>query len=302
MLLTALFLAEGTIRFLGSPQCPDEASVEARLRAVAPSLLDSATRRLVMLETRDGGLRVRLFNEEGQELEDRFLPGPMTCREWAGIAAALLATWATDLAAPPVVQSPAPAALQATPPRVESRAGEPVPKARWHGEVGLGISGALASNGTSAVGGELWAGLAPPRGAFGGELVLSGTGSRPLPVGGGSANWQRFAAGFGGYGTLGGKPLSFEIGGVFLVGLLRLRGTGYVEPLSAVVFDPGIGVSGRALWRFAPAWLTWVQLGASIWPKRQEVQVLTGSTIAGTQVVPPVDFSLTLGLSLAGDL
>ncbi len=308
MTASVFLLSLGALRFLGSPQCPDKASIEAQLRAVAPSLLDAATHDLVMLEMREGGLQVRLFDDEGRELADRYLPGPMNCNEWAEITAALLVTWETDLAVPPDVSAPAFSALPATPPRERgSKAPEPAPLktpvARWHGEVGVGISGSLASNGTAALGGELWAGLEPPHGAYGGELTLSGTGSRSLPLGDGSVKWQRFVAGLGGHGTLGSSTLKLQLGGAFLFGLLSVGGTGYVEPRSALAFDPGLAISGRAIWRLAPAWLTWAQLGASFWPKRQEVQVLTGTvTVYGTEVIPPVDLSLTLGISLAGDL
>jgi hypothetical protein len=279
--------------------------VEAQLRVLAPGALGASSQHLVMLESRADGIQVRLFGGDGRLLEDRFLPGSASCGEWALAVAALLVTWETDLSAPDAAP-PAPATPAAAPPapRPEPPAAQPSrpPEDRWRGEIGLGVSGSLASDGAFAPGGELRAGLAPPRGPWGGELTLTGTGLRSLPVAGGSASWQRFALGLGGHGTLGSGALQLELGGEFLFGLLNSKGKGFAVPLTVQAFDPGIGFYSRGVWRFARSWLAWVQLGASFWPKTQEVQVVTGSATLTTTKVPPVDLSLTLGLSLAGDL
>jgi len=141
--------------------------------------------------------------------------------------------------------------------------------------------------------------LAPPHGSLGAQLSLAGTGIRSLAVGDGSANWQRFYLGLGGQGVLGSGTLKLELGAAFLFGLLSLSGNGYSESFSSTVFDPGIGASVRVLWRFAPDWASWLQLGASFWLRAQEVQVLAVPT-SYTARVPPVDLSLSLGLSLIG--
>jgi len=296
-----LSLAHGALRFLGSPQCPDQASVQAQLRALDPAAVDSPQLHLVMLESRSDGLQVRLFDEQGQLLEERLLPGSMDCTEWARFVAAVLATWETDLAVP---GRSAQHAMRAVPIQT-SKGPEPSPvparEDSWRWEVGLGVSGSLAGNGTFAFGGELLAGLAPPHGPFGGQLILGGTGIRSLVIGDGSTNWQRFYLGLGGDGALGSEALKLDLGAALLFGLLSLSGKGYPESFSSSVFDPGIGVAARGLWRFAPAWSTWAQLGASFWLKAQEAQVLAGAT-AYTARIPPVDLSLTLGLSLMGPI
>ncbi len=264
-----------------------------------PAALDSPELHLVMLESRSDGLQMRLFDEQGQLLEERLLPGSMGCTEWSRFAAAVLATWETDLAVPGRSTPHAPLAV---PVQTLSRPEpSPVPEREdpWRWEVGLGVSGSLAGNGTFALGGELLAALAPPHGPFGGQLILAGTGIRSLTVGEGSTNWQRFYLGLGGDGALGSGALRLDLGAAFLFGLLSLSGKGYAESLSSSVFDPGVGVAVRGLWRFAPAWWAWAQLGASFWLKAQEAQVLAGATTY-TARIPPVDLSLTLGLSLMG--
>jgi hypothetical protein len=256
-----------------------------------------------MLETRADGLQVSLFDDQGRQLEERFLPGPMTCAESGRLAAALLATWETSLV-PPELPAAIPAGSPVVPP--QQQAGQPNPakpgEPRWQGEIGLGFSGSLASDGAGALGGELLASLGPPSGSYGGELTFAGTGYRSLPVGNGTASWQRFALGLGGYGRLGSGPLKLELGGQFLFAILDSKGQGFATTRTDQAFDPGIGLSSRALWRFAPSWWAWLQLGVSFWPKTQEVQVLTGATTVTATQVPPVDLSLTLGLSLAGGL
>jgi hypothetical protein len=254
-----------------------------------------------MLEQRPDGLQMRLFSEQGQLLEERVLPGPMGCEEWAHLSAAVLATWETDLAVTGRSSSVAPAP-QATASIRASKESETTPSLHqdpWRGEVGLGLSGFLAGNGTFALGGELLAGLAPPHGAFGGQLILAGSGIRSLTVGSGSTNWQRFYIGLGGDGAFGRQALKLDLGAAFLFGLLSLSGKGFPQSYSSSVFDPGIGLTARGLWRFAPAWAMWAQLGVSFWLKAQEVQVLAEPTTY-TVRVPPVDLSLSLGLSLVG--
>ena len=295
-----LSLAQGALRFLGSPQCPDPAAIQTQLRALDPAALDSQELHLVMLESRTDGVQMRSsFDEQGQLLEERLLPGPMSCTEWARFSAAVLATWETDLAVPGRSTSHAPPVAPLQTWKGPESSPPPALKDPWRWEVGFGISGSLAGNGTFALGGEVLAGLAPPHSPFGGQLILAGTGIRSLAVGDGSTNWQRFYLGLGGDGVLGRGALRLDLGAAFLFGLLSLSGKGYSESLSSLVFDPGVGVSARGLWRFAPAWSAWAQLGGAFWPKAQEAQVLAGAT-AYTARIPPVDFSLTLGLSFVG--
>jgi hypothetical protein len=293
-----LSIAHGALRFLGNPQCPTAEAVEAQLRALSPASLDGAESHLVLLETRPDGLQMQLFDERGRLLEQRLMPGPMDCEMGARFAAAVLATWETNLA---VVGQPNPPAVTTTPAAKATESETPAPhRDPWRWEAGLGLSGFLAGNGTFALGGELLGVLAPPHGAFGGELSLVGTGIRSLTVGTGSANWQRYYLGLGGEAELGHDALRLQLGAAFLFGLLSLSGTGYTESFSSSVFDPGIGVSARAIWRFEPSLAAWLQLGASLWLKAQEVQVLDGANTY-TARVPPVDLSLSVGLSLVGE-
>jgi hypothetical protein len=300
--LLLLSLVQGALRFLGSPQCPTPKTVEAQLRTLNPASLDSPPVHLVMLEPRSHGLEMQLFDEQGRLLEERFTAGRLPCEEWAKLAAAVLATWEINLTGTDrssEIPSAAPVTVLIQPSSGPGPAPPVTPDARWRSEIGLAFSGFLAGNGPFTLGGEVLAGLAPPRGAFGGQLILAGMGIRSLTVGDGTTNWHRFYVGLGGDALLGRRTLKLDLGAAFLFGLLNLSGKGYSESFPSSVFDPGIGLTVRGLWRFTPAWTMWAQLGTSFWVEAQEVQVVAGATTY-TARVPPVDFSLSLGLSLVG--
>jgi hypothetical protein len=307
--LLLIRLGSGTLRFLGQPTCPDGAAVEKQLRQLDPRLLESETKRLVQLERRPEGLRVLLLNTGGEPLEDRLLSGKRSCDDWARVVASLLATWEMELDGPatkiaaasmPPAEAPLKPVLPGTTPS------EPVvvdPSAeQWQGEIGIGVSGSLASDGSAAMGWSLLTTLAPPARPYGGLLTFTGTMLRALPLGSGTAKWQIFTAGLGGYGAMGSKNVKLQLGAEFFAGLLNTLGEGYQTSSNHQAFDPGIGIFGRFVWSFARSWSMWGELGASFWPTRQEVQVVTGPTTSTSAPLPPVDFGLTIGLGLAGGL
>jgi hypothetical protein len=317
-------VAHASLRLLGDSHCPAAADVEAQLRLVDPDMLDSTTEHLVVLDRQNDNLRVRLFDADGQEREARSLAGPKTCEEWAQITAALLASWDAKVASPDLPLSgpppppppeprhpalpPAPVAGAATGATVASTASNPDSAAaekkgpRFQGEIGVGLLGAVAGNGTLAIGGQLLAGLAPTNHPYGALLTVVGTSSRSLALGDGTARWQRFSMGLGGYGTLGRKRLKLDLGAEFLAGLLSVKGTDFSTSRSSLIFDPGVGLFARFKWTFSRHGLAWLNLGAALFPVAQEVQVLAGTTPVFSARIPPLDFSATLGLSFAGGL
>jgi hypothetical protein len=290
------------LHFVGESRCPNPEAVEAQLRRIAPGVLEGRAGLVVQIDSLASGLRVRLFDDGGQLLKERTLTGPKTCAQWAQISAALLATWDSALVAPepplPDLHAPPPLPADAAPPPAPPEASS----GRWNGELGLGVIGTLANDGASALALEILAGLAPPARPYGAQLTLNGTTSRSIPFGGGTAHWQRFALGLGGYGRLGSKELRLEVGAALLAGLITSYGTQFPVLNHSADFDPGVGPSVRGCWAFAGSWLAWLQIGASYWLKSEKVQVLSGSTPVSSARVPPVDVFVTLGLSRAGDL
>jgi hypothetical protein len=333
--LLLLALVPGGIRFLGEPRCPEPEAVEAQLRLIDPDLLDGPARQLVLLESQPNGLRARLYDGHGHLIEERVLAGPKSCAQWAQITAALLSSWETELARPELPLSalagataqplPPPDARAASPagatspPAVpptptihpppatgpEISAAQPIPpssSSRWEGEIGVGVSGAVASVGGFAPGLDVETSLTPHALPLGGDLTLSWIAPRSFPAQDGTAHWQRFTLGVGGHFTLGQRALRLELEGAFLAGLLNSYGTGFTPTTSSSDFDPGIGLGVRARWAFARSWLAWLRLGASFWLKSEEVQLLSGSTAVFSSQVPSVDLSATLGFSRTGEL
>ena len=308
--MSSLLLALGpaALHFLGDQACPVQASVEAQVRRIDPGAFDRKTRHLALIEPRADGLEVRLFDEDGRLLEQRLLNGSKTCPEWARIAAALLATWETDLAAPDLAfgDQPSAAGMSATPTVASSQAVTPAGHEHvLQLEVGLGAGGAGAGADSLAAGGEILAGLGPRGGAYGGELTLNGTTSRSLAVGTGSAQWQRTSLSLGGYGTFsagGSDEWKLELGAAVLAGVLSASGTGFLVARSGSTLEAGVEVMPRLRWNFAPHWLLWGQFGGAVWLKAETVQVLAGSSAISSAQIPSVDASAMLGLSFLVDL
>jgi hypothetical protein len=287
------------LHFIGDSRCPGPAAVDAQLRRIAPGVLEG---KAVQIDTLASGLRVRLFDDGGRLLRERTISGPKTCAQWAQISAALLATWAAALVAPDPPLSDLPSSVPPPPAEAAPSASSRASSARWTGELGLGFMGTLANDGSAALALEILAGLTPPRRPYGAQLTLNGTTSRSLPVGDGTAHWQRFALGLGAHGTLGSEELKLEIGAAFLAGLVTSYGSGFPVPSHSADFDPGIAPSVRGRWEFARSWLAWLQIGASFWLKSENVQELSGTTLVHSSQVPPVDLFVTVGLSLTADL
>jgi hypothetical protein len=306
-----LLLVQGALRYLGSPVCPTPSEVDDQLKQVAPELLQSPERRLVLIEKTRDALAVRLYQDEGVLIAEKTIPGVKTCLEQARIVAALLASWTSDVT---VSGLPPPALLTVQPAAApEPRPQEPVAPAvtatvnvdetaHWLGELGAGAGGSIAGNGTAAVALELLAGLYGAKHPFGVQLSFSGTGTRSLTVGDGMAQWQRFAGGVGGSARFGSRTLKLEVDAELLAGLLTASGHGYLVSNSTSTFDAGVALSSRLTWSVAGGFLTWLQVGVSIWPGTQYVQVVSGSTPVDSERIPPVDFWLALGGSIVGGI
>ncbi len=279
-LLAPLLVALGpaALQFLANDGCPDTSAVAARLRAIDPAALDSRARRMALLEAQPSGLRARLFDDDGRLLEERRLDGPKTCAEWARISAALLATWEADLSVPELslpVQTPA--TPQSTPAAVAQQLRRPPRPPLLDSEVGLGPTGAVAGDGSTAFGGELLIGLSPHGRPYGGQIALSDETFRSVTVADGSARWQRLALSIGGHETFGTGALKLELGAAVLASLLTASGSGFLVTRSASAFDPGFGLSTRLRWDIDRQWMLWLQASPCLWLKTEQVQVLAGS-------------------------
>ncbi len=146
------------------------------------------------------------------------------------------------------------------------------------------------------------AGLGPRGGAYGGQLRLSGTTSRSLAIGPGTARWQRTALSLGGYGSFGAGDWKLELGAELLGGVLSASGTGFLVARSGSTLEAGVAIGPRLRWNFARDWILWAQFEGSLWLKAETVQVLAGSSAVASAQIPSVDASAMLGLSFLVDL
>jgi hypothetical protein len=301
-----LALVSGGIHFLGDQACPDRSSAEEQLRRIDPGALQGKPRHFALLEPQAGGLGVRLFDEQGNQLEQRILDGTKSCSDWARIAAALLATWETDLAAPDQTfadEAPRPRPEEhRLPPAVQLQVVPVAPGRRLQLELGVGAGAASAGASEVAGGGTLLVALGPERRPFGVRLTLEGTTLRGQTVGGGAASWQRTGLSIGGFDAFGNGPWKVELGGALLAGILTARGSGFEVSQSASSLEPGLEICPRLRWDFAREWMAWAQFGGALWFKTETVQVLSGSQAISSAAIPTFDASVTLGLSLLVDL
>ena len=302
-----LGLAPGVVHLLGEQPCPDRASIEAELRLISPGLTDSAAapgdateRRLALIELEPKGLRVRLFDAAGNVLQDRFVEGSDTCRAWARVSAALIATWEIHLgelhdaeAHPSISRPPASPSSPSVP--------SPARPRKLTGEIGLGLgpTAALAGTGSTAFGGEVFLGLRPRVLPFGGELGFATSAPHLLAVSGGNVEWERFTLSLGAYGVFGDRRLQLELGAAALGSVIGASTKGSLSSRSATTLDPGLGFSTRLRWRFARNWNAWLRGGTSLWLRSE---ILAGSPTATTVELPSVDLFAMLGLSFVVDL
>jgi hypothetical protein len=300
LLVASLLVAAGPggLYFLGDEGCPEAAAVESRLRRIDPTAFESTTQQFALIEAHPRGLRVRLFGGQGDLLEDRLLEGSRSCAEWANAAAALLASWESEVGAPDLMLSDLPAEPW---PMAEGRGGSRRRRPVLDAEIGLGPSGAIAGDGSAAFGGEILISLSSHAGAWGGQLTVNTTTLRSVTVGGGSALWQRSALTLGPYLTFGGGPLRVDLGLAVAGAVLYASGAGFLVTHTASAIDPGVDVTIRLRWDFSRSWRLWLLVGPTWWLRTEHAQVLSGQVISST-AIPSLDVLATLGLSFTFDL
>jgi hypothetical protein len=294
-----LVLARGALRFLGDTGCPENSAVQAEIARLNPGLAQTGANHLALLSLREEGLEIRLFDEDGNVLEERLIRGSKSCAAWAKTTAVVLVTWETEPAAPvlalPSFPNPPPPP-QAPSAAVHETVAASEPHPRWRGEIGAGFIGSVASDGLAAPGVELRASLEPANGRFGGQLTLLATAPRNVPLGPGSASWERFAAGLGGHLNLGPPKLRVELGADALLSLVVSNGVGFPVARTATAVGPGLMASARLGWLFDP-FLLWFQLAGVGWLQADHVQVFSGPVPASSASIPQLEVLAIVGFS-----
>src|SRR5262249_36627050 len=152
----------------------------------------------------------------------------------------------------PAPALPAGAEIMPAPRPVSATVAAPPPvlgerRASWSGEIGVGLVGSVAGGGVAAPGLRGRGALRPPGPVSRGQLTLLAIGSRSVPLGSGSASWQRLALGLGGnvQMELVSRRLALELDADFLMSVLSSSGDGFSVTRTATAVDPGIMLSAR---------------------------------------------------------
>jgi hypothetical protein len=298
-----LVLVDSGLRFLSGPECPSIDQVRDEIRRLNPDILENSGRHLAMVERRAAGVEIRLFDDEGHLLEDRLVPGTNSCVVWARAAAVVLVSWEEELSEPtaPAPSLPPVEAAQiptSQAPTVRASAPPTTPaRESWRGEVGIGVVGAISSDGAFAPGLELRVGATSAgRTAYGGQLVLLALAARAIPLEAGSIQWSRVSLGLGGHLTLGGEKVRLELGANGLIGLLIVKGQGIAFPHTSVVPDPGLMGTMRLEWLPTGNWSAWLELDGVAWLRAEHAQVSNGA-IPETAPIPQAEIYGLLGFS-----
>jgi hypothetical protein len=304
-----LALAHGAIQFLGNAECPTSQEVLDEIGRLNPASEEEPARHLAQLQSKEGGLEVRLFDRDGTLIERHLIPGKESCTGWARTAAVVLVTWEAELQGPMPTASavppppPLPPALSppSPPPTVvlTEPATQPEPQ-RWVGEFGVALMYSGAKNAPAAPGAELRVALEPAERPYGVEFTLIAFAPRaiPLSLSTATANWSWYALGLGGHVALGPPKLKLEFAVDPLAGLFVTRGIGVSVPETATAFDPGIMGSARLRWAISGSALLWVQFSGVAWLRAEQAQVFSGGMPLWSGPLPRSELMGALGFSL----
>jgi len=278
--LAPIVALAGSLLIEGTGQCPGADAVARRL---APLLAGGATPAgsIQLFEERDG-LRILRRDRRGAIEEERVIaPGP--CDELAEGAAVVIAAWVGEApSTAPGLSLPAPSGPPPPPPR------------RLHVDLAAAVllstaAGSELSGADVAPGASVEVGLSSPSVCLGGRFALGGTGTRSLPLGGGSAEWTRLWLAAGPRCRLGRGRGFFEVRAEALLALVLERGMGFAFTADATDVDLGLGGGLRGGVRVGRGFL-FVEAALAGWLRSQQV---TGGS--GSADLPRLEGFVSLG-------
>jgi hypothetical protein len=278
------------IEIAGVSDCPTPDDVRARVAALSPASAEA--RGVVEIASGANELQLRLRQADGAVAAERRLPSDgLACADLAAAAAAVIATWTSDVH-PDLAPARPVAAATATPRHPPAAAGTSLAAA-----VGLAGSAAPAAGERGwALGVEVAGHLRGPGRRLGARLAVTGQTERSLSLGSGRAWTRRWAAAVGPtYALDGGGPVRVEVGAGAAGSWFTVRGTGFPRNLSGGELDFG-GAAHLTLSMRRPWLAPFAALEVMAWPRRRTaVDLQTGASRA----LPRAEVALVLGL-LAG--
>lgn len=268
-----VFLA-AAVRVEGTTACPHPDQVAARLGALLSADVPGARPDRARIWDDGDDVAVELDGSDGTLIGARRFPRRHGCEDLAAALAVSIAGWESDVhpefsphliegAPPPTVTKPA--------------APDPLPPRQWAADAGLslGVGGSLDPRATTedaVLGG--W--LTPPSRRTSLRFGVGGQMSQQIALQYGRASWRRWAVDLGlerPFWTSREGKADGWLHGFALARLawLEMHGEGFVLDRSDSAIDPGLAAGLRATMtrgRLA----SWVELAASWWPVRHNVQ------------------------------
>jgi hypothetical protein len=281
--LTLLALG-ATVRVEGSATCPQPDAIASRL---APLLQSNGNdSHVARVDDTSAGLRLELHRADGSLVQSRVLPPSESCDALADTAAVVIAAWESDLAAhePPAPRFAAPEPRHDAPPPT---AADPTPQ--W--TIGAAFLTSFA-DGDLAPGGMAELAYLPAHGSLGARIAVSGTTTRQVTLGTGTASWTHVAFAIGPRYAVPSKHAPIDLHAEFIGSALLLSGAGFRMSSSDTGFDAGFG-AGIRLAGSRHTLSPWLDFGAAFWPSEQTVRASNPDVSA---TLPRVEILFAAGI------
>jgi hypothetical protein len=327
--LTAIAAAPAAVTVRAAGDCPSAAAVRERLDKLLGTPVDGRAPDLAEVDVVGATLSISLRRPSGEIVGEKQLAAATGCAARAESAAIVLAAWEAQLGdhaaaelvsplAPPPIADAGPttataAATTATAAPMTATATPVLPLSRPTPPTVVGSASAQATAAEPrrwvlSPGGSLLASIDRDDTALAAtaEAALSRSGS-PFAVGAGAmfvsshtvsvspgiGTWRRYGLLVDGRwrAHLSRLWLEARVGGALTV--LTMSGSALAESGGGDAFDPG-AVAGLRLGLPGGPAAPWVEVGATVWPRRQTLDVRGG----GTADLPFMDVLLGVGFSL----
>jgi hypothetical protein len=285
-----------TVRATGD--CPSAAAIGEKLGKLLGAAGPGRAPDVAEVDLVGATLAIRLRDPSGQIVGDKRLPAGAGCAERAESAAIVLAAWEAQLGdhaaaglvapvTPPPIREAAPAAAASTAPRPPAAA----PAGGWGWSVGGSLLAAIDSADTAlAATAEATVSRAASPFALGASAIF--VNSHATEVAPGTGSWRRFGLVLDARRRSRWPLVWLEARAGVALTILRITGSGLSENSGGTAFDPG-AVAGLRLGLVGNPATAWIEASATLWPRRQTLDVRGG----GAADLPLVDGLVGIGFS-----
>ena len=269
-------VAEPVVRMEGACRCPTAQQVAQQLDRLLPAGPAGLPPDRARIDADSDGVRLRLTRADGTVIGEKGFARERSCAELAEAVALVLAIWEWPLR-PGLVPPPE---LGHRPSVAGARGGADVaaparpdaasPPEAWRFELGMAFQEVAPG---PAPGGFVEAVIRDAAGRWGGRLSLSATWWHDIALGTGRVSWTRPAAGVALVRGWSGARLFLDLQAQLSLAALVARGHDFDENRTRMAFDPGFGPGIRGGTAWGRLGRVWVNLGMTVWPLNQRLQV-----------------------------